>query len=180
MAERTTAFAPSVAALADFAGMRVVADVGGDQGTLLAAILSRHQHLRGMLVELPTVTDRAAAALKQAGDADRCQIVAGSLRWSASRGRLLPAGQRAARPADDRAVTILRERRKTAGADGRVFVVERLISDDPRAAVPVLLGDLNSSWSPAAASAPTTSTALSWPPPGSGAAGSGPSPRRTG
>src|SRR5580693_7892157 len=47
MSERTAAFAPGVAAGCDFSAMRIVADIGGGQGTLLAAILRRHPQLRG-------------------------------------------------------------------------------------------------------------------------------------
>ena len=52
MSERTAAFAPSVAAAYDFAGMHVIADIGGGQGTLLAEILRRHQHLHGILFDV--------------------------------------------------------------------------------------------------------------------------------
>jgi O-methyltransferase domain/Dimerisation domain len=144
MAERTAAFAPGVAALDDFARMGVLADVGGGQGTLLAAILQRHRHLRGILVERQAVTDRAAAVLQDAGVANRCEIVAADFFAG------VPAGADCYLLAnvlhdwdDDRAVAILRECREAAGAGGRVFVVERLIPDDLRAAVPVLLSDLN-------------------------------------
>ena len=44
MSERTKAFAPSVADRYDFSGLRTVADIGGGQGILLAAILRAHQH----------------------------------------------------------------------------------------------------------------------------------------
>jgi O-methyltransferase domain len=47
MQERTTAFAPSVAAGYDFSDIRTVVDIGGGRGILLAAILRRHPHLRG-------------------------------------------------------------------------------------------------------------------------------------
>jgi O-methyltransferase domain len=52
MSERTAAFAPGVAATYDFSGMHVIADIGGGQGTLLAAILRRHAHLRGILFDV--------------------------------------------------------------------------------------------------------------------------------
>ena len=83
MSERTAAFAPSVAATCDFSGMRVVADIGGGQATLLAAILSRHEHLRGVLFDVPDAArravrvlhdwddDRAAAILRECGRAMR-------------------------------------------------------------------------------------------------------------
>ena len=53
MSERTAAFAPSVAAGYDFSPMRTVADIGGGKGTLLAAILRAHRHLRGILFDRP-------------------------------------------------------------------------------------------------------------------------------
>ena len=98
MSERTAAFAQSVAATYDFAGMRVIADIGGGQGTLLAAILRRHEHLRGVLFEAADVADRAASVLREAGVGERCEIVArGLLRRRPGRRRRLPSGQRAAR-----------------------------------------------------------------------------------
>ena len=51
MSERTAAFAPSVAAGYNFSPARTVADVGGGTGTLLAAILRAHGHLRGVLLD---------------------------------------------------------------------------------------------------------------------------------
>jgi hypothetical protein len=77
MSERTAAFAPSVAAGYDFSPMRTVADIGGGKGTLLAAILRAHGHLRGVLVDLPPVVADAAGVFRAAGVADRCQIVPG-------------------------------------------------------------------------------------------------------
>jgi hypothetical protein len=77
MSERTAAFAPGVAATYDFSGMHVIADIGGGQGTLLAAILRRHAHLHGILFDVADVAHRAGRVLRDAGVADRCQIVAG-------------------------------------------------------------------------------------------------------
>jgi hypothetical protein len=144
MSERTAAFAPSVAAAYDFAGMRVIADIGGGQGTLLAAILRRHEQLRGVLFETAHVADRAANVLREAGVADRCQIVAGDFFEG------VPGGADGYLLAnvlhdwdDGEAAAILRSCRGAMRTGGRVLVVERLIPDDPRDAVPVLLSDLN-------------------------------------
>jgi orsellinic acid C2-O-methyltransferase len=144
MSERTAAFAPSVAADYDFAGMRVIADIGGGQGTLLAAILRRHRQLTGVLFDLPDVADRAAQVLREAGVADRCEIVTGDFFDG------VPGGADAYLLAnvlhdweDGRAVRILRGCRDAMRPGGRVLIVERLIPEDPRDAVPVLLSDLN-------------------------------------
>jgi SAM-dependent methyltransferase len=144
MSERTAAYAPSVAASYDFAGMNVIADIGGGQGTLLTAILRRHQHLRGVLFETPDVAGRAAGVLREAAVADRCQIVAGDFFAG------VPAGADGYILAnvlhdwdDGQATRILGACRRAMGPGGRVLIVERLIPDDPRGAVPVLLSDLN-------------------------------------
>ncbi len=67
MSERTRAFAPSVADRYDFSGLRTVADIGGGQGVLLAAILHAHPQLRGILFDVPAVTGGATDLLHDAG-----------------------------------------------------------------------------------------------------------------
>ena len=144
MSERTAAFAPSVAATYDFAGMRVVADIGGGQGTLLAAILRQHGHLRGVLFERAGAADRAARVLREAGVADRCEIVAGDFFAGVPDGADGYILANVLHDWDDsRAVQILQACRHAMGTRGRVLIVERLIPDDPHEAVPVLLSDLN-------------------------------------
>jgi hypothetical protein len=144
MSERTTAFAPSVAAGYDFAGMRVVADIGGGPGTLLAAVLGRHERLRGVLFDRAHVAERAAGVLREAGLADRCEVTAGDFFAGVPDGA---DGYILANVLhdwdDDRCGQILTACRKAMGSRGRVLIVERLIPDDPREAVPVLLSDLN-------------------------------------
>jgi hypothetical protein len=63
--------ATGVLAAYDFGRFEVVADIGGSRGTLLAAILAHHPHLRGILFDLPGVI--AGVDLGQ-----RCQVVGGS------------------------------------------------------------------------------------------------------
>src|SRR5262249_13852477 len=77
MSERTAGFAGSLASSYDFSRMRTVADIGGGKGTLLAAILGAHPHLRGVLFDLPDVSVDAASVLRAAGVVDRCEIIAG-------------------------------------------------------------------------------------------------------
>jgi O-methyltransferase/methyltransferase family protein len=144
MSERTEAFAPSVAAGYDFSRMHTVADIGGGKGTLLAAVLRAHGHLRGVLFDRPAVTAGAADVLAAADVADRCEIVGGDFFES------VPAGADGYILAnvlhdwdDARATEILGNCRRAMGGDGRVLIVERLIADDPAAALPVLLSDLN-------------------------------------
>jgi hypothetical protein len=144
MSERTAAFAPSVAATYDFTAMRLIADIGGGQGTLLAAILQRHRHLRGILFDVPDAARRAVGVLRDAGLADRCEVVAGDFFAGVPDGADAYILANVLHDWDDgRAVQILQACRRAMAADGRVLIVERLIPQDPSDAVPVLLSDLN-------------------------------------
>jgi O-methyltransferase domain/Dimerisation domain len=144
MAERTEAFAPSVARAYDFSRMRTVADIGGGQGVLLAAILQAHGHLRGVLLELPDVAGRAGNVLRQAGVAGRCEIITGDFFTEVPRGADGYILANVLHDWDDtRAAQILGNSRRAMAADGRLLIVERLIPSDPVAAVPVLLSDIN-------------------------------------
>ncbi|MGC4786934.1 methyltransferase [Micromonospora sp. DT178] len=61
----------------DFSGVRTVVDVGGGDGTLLAAILGTHEHLTGVCFDSAAGVAEAAGVLAAAGVSDRCEIVAG-------------------------------------------------------------------------------------------------------
>ena len=144
MAERTSAFAPSVASACDFTGVRTVVDVGGGRGTLLAEILRAHPGLRGILVETQAVAAAARPSLAAAGVAGRCDIVAADFFAG------VPAGADRYLLAnvlhdwdDDRAAAILDRCRRAMDPGGRVLIAERLIPDDPEQALPALLSDIN-------------------------------------
>ncbi|WP_435111794.1 methyltransferase [Nocardiopsis synnemataformans] len=62
----------------DLSGAERVADLGGGEGALLAAVLRRHPHLEGTLFDLPHVVDQAGPLLRERGVADRCSVVGGS------------------------------------------------------------------------------------------------------
>jgi SAM-dependent methyltransferase len=144
MSERTAAFAPSVAATYDYSGMHVIADIGGGQGTLLAAILRRHKHLHGILFDVPDVAPRASGVLRDAGVADRCQIIAGDFFAGVPDGADGYLLANVLHDWDDgQAVQILQACRHAMRPGGRVLITERLIPTEPRDAIPVLLSDLN-------------------------------------
>ncbi|MEV0306560.1 methyltransferase [Nonomuraea fuscirosea] len=78
MSSRTTGLAAALATR-NFAGFRTVADLGGGDGTLLAAILTSHPHLDGILIERPDVAARAEHHLAGQGLAGRVEIIAGDI-----------------------------------------------------------------------------------------------------
>jgi hypothetical protein len=54
-------------------------DVGGNDGSLLAALMKRHASLRGTLFDLPEAVAEAQRVFEQAGVAERSTIVAGNV-----------------------------------------------------------------------------------------------------
>ena len=62
----------------DFAGFKLIADVGGGHGRLLSAILRSTPTARGILFDLPSVVAGAGPLLDEAGVATRCAIEGGS------------------------------------------------------------------------------------------------------
>lgn len=62
----------------DFSGIRVLADIGGGNGSVLTAVLKQYPDLRGILFDLPGVAERAKAQIEPAGLAGRCQVIGGS------------------------------------------------------------------------------------------------------
>jgi hypothetical protein len=112
----------------DFSGIGVLADVGGGNGSLLTVVLQKYPALRGMLYDLPGVTERAKANLQAAGLADRCQVIGGSFFEA------IPAGADAYLMRhiihdweDEKATTILRNVHRAIGPSGRLLVVEGVI-----------------------------------------------------
>lgn len=63
----------------DFGRFRRIIDVGGGQGCLLGSILAACGATRGVLFDQPQVVARAGDLLSDAGVADRCEIISGSL-----------------------------------------------------------------------------------------------------
>ncbi len=77
---------PEVAAAYDFSKCGTVVDVGGATGNMLAAILSRHMGVRGVLFDRAHVVGDAPALLAAHGVADRVSIVPGDFFQSVAEG----------------------------------------------------------------------------------------------
>jgi len=112
----------------DFSGIKVLADIGGGNGSLLASVLQKHPSLRGLLYDLPGVVERAKESLKTSGVADRCEIVGGSFFES------VPAGADAYLMRhiihdwdDEKSLTILRNVHRAMSSTGRLLLVEGVI-----------------------------------------------------
>jgi hypothetical protein len=79
-------FASSVAAACDLQDARVIVDVGAGRGTLLATILSRNTHAKGILFDLDGVVSGAGQHLESMGVSERCSRLAGDFFQSVPQG----------------------------------------------------------------------------------------------
>jgi O-methyltransferase domain/Dimerisation domain len=112
----------------DFSGLTSVVDVGGGRGALLAAILRRYPHLRGILFDAPPVLADALPVLEAQGVADRCTLVAGDFFQALPGGADVYLLKWILVSWDDvSCVTILQNCRQALGVRGRVVIIERLI-----------------------------------------------------
>jgi O-methyltransferase domain/Dimerisation domain len=144
MAERTAAYAPSIAHAYDFSDVRTIVDIGGGNGTLLVEILRRHSHLSGVLFETPTVAARADAVLDATDIADRCEVRAGDFFQQIPDKADCYVLANVLHDWDEtRSIEILRNCRRAMSRAGRVLIVERLIPDDGSDPMPTLLSDIN-------------------------------------
>ena len=60
-----------------FDAFRVIADIGGGEGFLLANLVSRNKNIEGILFDLPEALDKAPPILQQYGIGDRIRLHAG-------------------------------------------------------------------------------------------------------
>lgn len=112
----------------DFTGVTVLADLGGGNGSVLSAILTKYPALRGILFDLPGVAERARANFQVAGLADRCQVVGGSFFDAVPGGADAYLMRHIIHDWDDeRSTRILRTIHRAMGDRGRLLVVESVI-----------------------------------------------------
>ncbi|MGI5202214.1 methyltransferase [Spirillospora sp. CA-108201] len=128
MAEHTRDVAPAVVEAHDFGRYGTVADLGGGDGTLLAAILRAHPGLRGVLFDLPT--GLAAAAGPLADVADRAEIVPGDFFEAVPPGADAYVLKSVIHDWHDaKATAILRNCRAAMGPDARVLLLEQVMPE---------------------------------------------------
>ncbi len=112
----------------DFSSIRTVVDVGGGNGSTLAAILKRYPAMKGILFELPAVADRAAAVVAGLGLDGRCRIVGGDFFSSVPAGADAYVMRHVIHDWDDEeAAAILRNCREAMAPGGKILVLENVI-----------------------------------------------------
>lgn len=111
----------------DFSPFETVADLGGGNGLMLAAILERYPTARGILFDLPGVADRAQNVLADRGISDRCRIVGGDFFHSVPRADAYLMRHVLHDWQDEQAGAILRNCRRAMNPQGRVLAIETVI-----------------------------------------------------
>ena len=133
----------AILAAYDFGRFGTVVDVGGGNGTLIAALLAAHPRLRGVVFDQEHVVSGAEEVLRSAGVLDRCEIVSGSFFSS------VPSGGDAYVLKwivhdweDEECVAILGACREAMGPAAVVLVIERDLGE-PNENPAAKISDLN-------------------------------------
>ncbi len=124
----------AVAAAYDFSSFSKVIDIGGGQGGLLTSILKCHPAIQGVLFDLPHTMESANERLHSEGMAERCEVVSGDFFASVTEGGdayllkfILHDWN------DEQCVTILKNCRRAIQPNGKLIVIEQLITDGEQA-----------------------------------------------
>ncbi|MCJ1675960.1 acetylserotonin O-methyltransferase [Streptomyces sp. APSN-46.1] len=121
-----------VAELLDLTGVSVVADIGGGQGHVLASLLEKYPDVRGTLLDLPGVVERADPRLRHGGSlAARAEIVAGDCREAIPVEADLYIIKNILEWDDDSTRRTLRNVIEAARPGARVVIIENLVDDTP-------------------------------------------------
>lgn len=146
MAEGTRAAAPAIVAHTDLSGVGTLADLGGGNGTLLAAFLTANPGLRGIVFDGAGGLGDAADVLRGAGVADRAQTVAGDFFDAVPVADVYVVKSVLHDWDDERSCALLRTVREAIPDGGALLVVEPVVPTGPGALDgmhTLLMSDLN-------------------------------------
>jgi len=118
----------SVVALAyDFSTAdKIIADLGGGNGTLLTAILKAHMQAKGVLLDLAHVAEQARERFKSSGLSDRCTFVEGSFFESVPKADIYILSHVIHNWTDEQCMTILANCKKS-NPEAKVLIIEMVI-----------------------------------------------------
>jgi hypothetical protein len=130
MADVTHLAARAATAAYDFSASRVIMDVGGGNGTFLAAVLRSAPAATGILFDVPAGLGEADTILKNAGVANRCKVVAGDFFQPIPAGADLMVLKNVIHDwNDESAAAILARCRAASSAETRLVLMERLMPE---------------------------------------------------
>jgi hypothetical protein len=123
---------PGLARVYDFSKAKVVADIGGGNGSLLSTILTQHEHLSGILLDIEPAIKSARAGGR--GSLPRCETVIGDFFKEVPPGADVYVLKRVLHDwDDDSAISILSNCRRAMPSEGRILIIETLVglSNEP-------------------------------------------------
>lgn len=128
MANLTGIYNGAVLSSYSFSQFRRIVDIGGGDGGLLVAILQRNPGVKGVLVDVPHVAEKARKRIEGANLVDRCQIVAGDAFISVPDHGDAYILSRVIHDWDDsRSVDLLRNCHRAMTTDGKLILIEGVI-----------------------------------------------------
>jgi ubiquinone/menaquinone biosynthesis C-methylase UbiE len=119
---------PAMLQAYDFSSIQVLADIGGGNGSLIAATLQRYPKLRGILFDLEHVIGRTRESLRASGVEDRCSLIEGNFFESLPSGADTYLFRHIIHDwSDEQSVQILENCRRVIPSTGRVLIVEAVV-----------------------------------------------------
>lgn len=118
----------------DFSVFKTVVDVGGGNGSVIAAVLNKYPTVSGRLFDLPEVINRSRENIESWGLSKRCQVDEGSFFEAVSKGGDAYILRHIIHDwSDEDSLTILSNCRKAMNPGGKILVAEAVIpkGNDP-------------------------------------------------
>ena len=134
--------ADEIARVLDTSAAKLVVDVGGASGTLIAALLIKNPTLAGTILDRPDVVPRAKAAVAERGLSSRCRVVEGDFFVAVPEADIHLLKYIIHDWDDDQSILILSNCARALRPKGRVVLVERVMPEDDSATRTSLM-DLN-------------------------------------
>jgi hypothetical protein len=112
----------------DFSWAKMIVDIGGGHGVLLASILNANPHAHGILFDTPQVTEGAVTHLVAAGLIERCEVVAGDFFEAVPNGGDVYLFSWIIHNWDDeRSIAILKNCHRAMPTGARLLLIEQVI-----------------------------------------------------
>jgi hypothetical protein len=136
MANLTEFYNTTVRDCYSFSGIRKVVDVGGGDGSLVIALLQANPGMKGIVFDLPQVTERAQQRIRAAALENRCEVITGDQFVSVPSGGDIYILSRCVNSFDnDRAIRLLKNCRAAMSEKAKLLVIERLLGSRTEGAV---------------------------------------------
>jgi hypothetical protein len=130
MTSHSHAAVPAIIEAYDFSDAKKLVDVAGGYGHLLAGVLQANPNVKGVLFDLPSVTEGASDLLETQGVAERTEIVEGDFFESIPVQAEVYMLKHIIHDWDDeRSVKILKNIHSVMSDDSKVLILETVITD---------------------------------------------------